>query len=164
VGKLKMLMYESTKRFTGYSTCFRQWRADSHCQFLHGYALEFNITFAGKLDDRNWVMDFGAFKANGLKNDFKLWFDHTTIIAEDDPHLSDFIEMDQKGLIQLRTMVNVGCESFAKFIFCKTANVVEKETGGRVRVVKVTCHETQNNSANYRLAESENCYAETTDL
>ena len=150
-----MLVYESSKRFTGYSTCFRQWRADSHCQFLHGYGLEFEVTFAGKLDDRNWVMDFGSFKGNGLKKELDLWFDHTTIVAEDDPHLSDFVELEKKKLIQLRTMVNVGCESFANFVHWKTTNIVSRETDGRVRVVKVTCHETQNNSATYRLAERE---------
>ena len=75
MNKQNLFKYESQKRFAGYSTCFRQWRADSHCKFLHGYALEFKITFAGELDQRNWVMDFG-----GLK-DFKLFlektFDHT---------------------------------------------------------------------------------------
>ena len=61
-------MYYSTKRFSGYSTCFRQWRAShSHCQYLHGYAMEFVVTFDGPLDERNWVMDFGAFKSNGIK-------------------------------------------------------------------------------------------------
>ena len=45
---------------TGLSCAFRQWRADSHCNLIHGYALGFEITFeADKLDDRNWVIDFG---------------------------------------------------------------------------------------------------------
>ena len=37
--------YNSTKLFKGYST-FRQWRAKhSHCQYIHGYAMEFKVTF-----------------------------------------------------------------------------------------------------------------------
>ena len=45
---------------TGHSCAFRQWRADSHCNLIHGYALGFEITFeAETLDDRNWVIDFG---------------------------------------------------------------------------------------------------------
>ena len=33
----------------------------SHCKFIHDYALKFKITFSGKLDDKNWVCDFGSF-------------------------------------------------------------------------------------------------------
>ena len=84
-------MYYSTKRFSGYSTCFRQWRAThSHCRFLHGYAMEFKVTFHGPLDDRNWVMDFGAFKRNGIKEHLSYMFDHTTVVAADDPALDTF--------------------------------------------------------------------------
>ena len=45
---------------TGHSCAFRQWRANSHCNLIHGYALGFEITFESEtLDDRNWVIDFG---------------------------------------------------------------------------------------------------------
>ncbi len=48
------------------------------------------------LDDRNWVMDFGGLKA------FKEWsehmFDHTLVIAKDDPHLEMFLKMADLGL------------------------------------------------------------------
>ena len=38
----------------GLSAAFRQWRADSHCKFLHGYSLEFEFKFgANELDERN---------------------------------------------------------------------------------------------------------------
>ena len=150
MNKQNLFKYESQKRFAGYSTCFRQWRADSHCKFLHGYALEFKITFAGELDQRNWVMDFGAFASIGLKKDLDFWVDHTTIIAEDDPHLSDFVELDKKGLIQLRTMVNVGCEMFANHVFIHANSIVKENTSGRVCVTKVKCIETPKNSASYK--------------
>ena len=41
-------MYKSYKRFIGYSTAFRQWRADSHCKLIHGYALRFKVWFDGE--------------------------------------------------------------------------------------------------------------------
>mgnify|MGYP003126870464 FL=1 len=110
-------MYRSYKEFNGYSTAFRQHKADSHCRFIHGYALRFKVWFEGDLDDRNWVVDFGCFKRNGIKDWFKNMFDHTTCVAKDDPELSRFKEMDEKGLIQLRVMNDVGCEKFAQFVF-----------------------------------------------
>ena len=30
---------------TGHSCAFRQWRADSHCNLIHGYALQFELEF-----------------------------------------------------------------------------------------------------------------------
>jgi 6-pyruvoyltetrahydropterin/6-carboxytetrahydropterin synthase len=84
--------YISTKLFDGFSTVFRQWKAeDTHCKFLHGYGISFKITFEGELDERNWVWDFGGMKRAKCTIDGmnpKAWmdhmFDHTAIIAEDD--------------------------------------------------------------------------------
>ena len=45
-------MYRSYKQFIGYSTAFRQWKADSHCNYIHGYALCFKVWFEGELDDQ----------------------------------------------------------------------------------------------------------------
>ena len=57
--------YYSLKKYgheRGLSAAFRQWRADSHCKFLHGYSLEFEFEFgADELDEKNWVVDFGHF-------------------------------------------------------------------------------------------------------
>jgi 6-pyruvoyltetrahydropterin/6-carboxytetrahydropterin synthase len=56
---MKMATFKSTKLFDGYSACFRQWRADdTHCRFLHGYAVSFRVWFEGDLDHRHWVFDF----------------------------------------------------------------------------------------------------------
>ena len=48
---------------TGHSYAFRQWRADSHCNLIHGYALQFELKFGGELDERNWIVDFGGLKS-----------------------------------------------------------------------------------------------------
>jgi len=46
----------STKVFDGYSTVFRQWKAETtHCKYLHGYGVSFKLYFQGELDERNWV-------------------------------------------------------------------------------------------------------------
>ena len=142
--------FKSTKLFDGYSTAFRQWRAaHSHCSFLHGYAIKFKVTFAGKLDELNWVCDFGSFKRNGIKEYMTYMFDHTTIIAADDPSLEDFKKLAKKNLIQLRVMDDVGCEKFAEFVFNYLNEKILKETDGRVSVHKVQCWEHSENMAEY---------------
>ena len=139
--------FKSTKIFTGYSTAFRQHRAtDSHCRFLHGYSLKFKVTFVGDLDDKNWVMDFGCFKKNGIKEYLNFMFDHTTIVAKDDPNLSTFGQLEEQGIIQLRVLNNVGCEKFAEYVF----NYIAKELDSvRVKVESVECIENDSNSATY---------------
>ena len=149
--------FQSTKIFDGFSTVFRQWRADgTHCQFLHGYGISFKITFEGELDEKNWVWDFGGMKrAKGTIGGMnpKAWmdymFDHTTIVAEDDPYLENFKKMAKDGIIQLRIIPATGAEQFAKFIYDKVNKFVLEETNNRVRVTQVEFKEHNKNSAIY---------------
>jgi len=149
--------FQSTKIFDGFSTVFRQWRADgTHCQFLHGYGISFKITFEGELDERNWVWDFGGMKrAKGTIDGMnpKAWmdymFDHTYIIAEDDPFLPLAKEMDKGGIVQLRIISATGAEQFAKYIYDKVNKFVLEETNNRVRVTQVEFKEHNKNSAIY---------------
>ena len=150
-------MFQSTKIFDGFSCCFRQWKATTtHCQFLHGYGISFKVTFEGKLDNRNWVWDFGGMKRattliDGMQP--KAWmdwmFDHTVIMANDDPQLPDFKYLDEQGIIQLRTVEATGAEKFAEFIFHKLNNFVKDETNERVQVRSVEFMEHGKNTAIY---------------
>jgi len=142
-------MYRSYKEFNGYSTAFRQHKADSHCRYIHGYALRFKVWFDGELDDRNWVVDFGCFKRNGIKDWFKHMFDHTTIVAKDDPYLKHFKELHNSDLIQLRILDDVGCEKFAEYVFKHLNQSIKEQTKGRVKVHKVQCWEHGENMAEY---------------
>ena len=152
-----MAKFQSTKLFDGFSCVFRQWKAeDTHCKYLHGYALSFRIWFEGELDERNWVWDFGGMKRAKSRIDGlspKAWmesmFDHTTIIADNDPHLYQFQKMNTDGVIQLRILPAVGAEQFAKYIFGKINTFVLAETKNRVKVVKVEVYENERNSASY---------------
>ena len=149
--------FQSTKLFDGFSTVFRQWKAEgTHCRFLHGYGVSFRVWFEGELDERNWVWDFGGMKR--AKNTIdgknpKEWmdymFDHTTIVAEDDPGLGGFKTMDELGIIQLRIIPAVGAEQFAKYVFEKLDDFVRQETEGRVKVAKVEFMEHAKNTAIY---------------
>lgn len=144
-----MSKFYSTKTYgtdRGLSCCFRQWRAThSHCSTLHGYSIGIKLIFESPtLDSRNWVYDFG-----GLKK-FKEWadymFDHTLLIAQDDPELEFFKEMYKRSQIQLaegekpedfvpykrgaicdlRIVPAVGCEMFAKQAYDKMAELLEQ--------------------------------------
>ncbi len=151
------MKYQSTKLFDGYSTCFRQWKADgTHCKFLHGYAISFRVWFEGQLDERNWVFDFGGMKRakNTIQGkspkDFFAWLlDHTTIIADNDPYLDLFKQMDKDGIIQLRILPAVGCEKFAEYLYNVINEFLYKETEDRVRAVRVEVYEHERNSAAY---------------
>ena len=148
-----MARHFSTKTYgndRGLSCCFRQWKAThSHCSLMHGYSLGFRFVFeADELDERNWVQDFG-----GLK-EIKAWldtqFDHTTVIAEDDPMLDRFkamagwsnnADLDGKpdevqkqphpnqGVIDLRIVPAVGCEAFAKIVYEHVQQWLDGEPG-----------------------------------
>jgi 6-pyruvoyltetrahydropterin/6-carboxytetrahydropterin synthase len=144
------MKFQSTKLFKGYSTAFRQWRATSHCNKIHGYSLSFEVTFEAELDERNWVQDFGAFKDNGVKEWLQTMFDHTTVVAKDDPELTYFQEGDRKGILDLRVLPKgVGCEMFAKEVFRYVHKAVQENSNNRVRVIKVRCFEHEENSAIY---------------
>jgi 6-pyruvoyltetrahydropterin/6-carboxytetrahydropterin synthase len=149
--------FQSSKVFDGFSTVFRQWKAEqTHCRFVHGYGISFKVYFEGELDDRNWVWDFGGMKrANTLIDGKqpKAWmdymFDHTLIVAEDDPELGAFQQMGAAGVAQVRVIPATGAEKFAEFIFNKVNPFVLEETNNRVRVVKVKFMEHGKNAAYY---------------
>ena len=149
--------FQSSKVFDGFSTVFRQWKAeDTHCRFLHGYGVSFKVYFEGDLDHRNWVWDFGGMKRAKTQIDGmspKAWmdymFDHTLICAEDDPALPHLRKLEFEGIIQLRVIPATGAEKFAEFIYNKLNEFVQTETEGRVRVTKVKFAEHGKNAAYY---------------
>lgn len=150
-------MFISTKVFDGFSCVFRQAKAEgTHCRFLHGYGISFKVWFKGELDERNWVWDFGGMKRAETEIDGmnpKMWmdhmFDHTMLVATDDPFLESFRRMDEAGVIQLREVPATGAERFAQYIYEKLNAFVVEETKGRVKVLKVEFREHGKNSAIY---------------
>jgi 6-pyruvoyltetrahydropterin/6-carboxytetrahydropterin synthase len=169
-----MAKFYSTKTYgndRGLSCCFRQWRAThSHCSTLHGYSIGIKLIFeCDTLDDKNWCMDFG-----GLK-EFKAWsdsmFDHTLVVAEDDPmldffkHMNEIVDIDSKdhrsklphergALCDLRIVPGVGCEMFAKMAYDKMAELLASgdmryPINPTVRVKSVEVFEHGANSATY---------------
>lgn len=144
-----MSKFRSTKVIELGSCAFRQPKATSHCKYLHGYRLVAKFLFGcNELDERNWVVDFGALK--GLKSKLEKQFDHTTVISKDDPFLSTFEELHEKGIIDLRVMDGVGIEKFAEYCFNLASSFVDDMTDGRCFVKKVEVWEHEKNSAIYK--------------
>ena len=130
----------------GLSAAFRQWRADSHCKFLHGYSLEFEFEFgADELDEKNWVVDFG-----GLK-ELEVWlrsnFDHKTLVASDDPQFSQFELLNHNGIIDMVVIESAGAEMFAKMAMEYSSKMIQEKYGDRCWVESVTVREHGANSA-----------------
>jgi len=144
----------STKTYgheLGLSAVFRQWRANSHCNKLHGYALSFKFTFmASELDSRNWVMDFGGLK--GLKAKLQETFDHKLVVAKDDPRLELLAKIGDDGLADVIILEHVGCEKFAELAAqLASAELQDLGISSRVKVVEVECAEHGANSAIWKL-------------
>ena len=144
--------YYSTKTYghnIGLSAVFRQPNADhSHCHLLHGYSLGFKFTFACEyLDNKNWAVDFGGLKP--LKAWLEDHFDHKTAIDRADPHMDVFLDLEKKGLIDLRVFDGVGAEKFAQHAFEFADTLIKEKTDSRCWVHSVECAEHGANSAIY---------------
>jgi 6-pyruvoyltetrahydropterin/6-carboxytetrahydropterin synthase len=133
-------------------------QTDTHCKFLHGYAVSFRVWFEGELDERNWVL--GLWRDEKSQKYYR-WYEllkygwcisfrsHYNVVAEDDPYLPQFKQMNEDGVIQLRILDYIGCERFAEYLFNIINYLLTEETDGRVRATKVEVYEHERNSASY---------------
>jgi 6-pyruvoyltetrahydropterin/6-carboxytetrahydropterin synthase len=97
-------------------------------------------------------MDFGGLKS--FKNWLEATFDHTLIIARDDPEYDLFVNLP-KSVADIRIVDAVGCERFAEMAYNKMKEILEDDISeGRalnptVRVKSVEVFEHEGNSAIY---------------
>lgn len=149
-------MFAVTKNYDhnlGLSACFRQHRANSHCRFLHGYALAFKLEFvADTLDENNWVLDFGGLKP--IKAYLEATFDHKMLVAEDDPQRDELLELAGIGCADPLLVRNVGCEAFAQMVFGFVQQWLDHNhqdgiVNRGLRLASVECREHAGNSAIY---------------
>jgi 6-pyruvoyltetrahydropterin/6-carboxytetrahydropterin synthase len=144
------LRYYSTKKYgheLGMSCAFRQWRARSHCRFIHGYPLAFEFVFsASELDENNWVIDFGGMKS--MKAMLEEHFDHKTIVAQDDPEMRTFESLHALSIIDIKILPAVGMEKVAEYVFGLGEKwLIDNGHTPRVRLELVQVWEHNNNSA-----------------
>lgn len=146
-----MAKYISTKTYKNLgSVAYRQWKADSHCNLLHGYSLSFHFEFeADDLDARNWVMDFGGLRP--LKDRLEEWFDHTLLLAQDDPEYETIKDLGKRGLAKVIEVERTGCEGLADYLY-EYINTILLPSFGEVEAKRVWCskvevRETESNMA-----------------
>jgi|TARA_R110002124_G_scaffold82658_2_gene216686 6-pyruvoyltetrahydropterin/6-carboxytetrahydropterin synthase len=142
-------MYISTKTYKHLGpVAYRQWRADSHCNMIHGYALSFHFEFESEtLDARNWVMDYGGLRP--LKEKLEEWFDHTFLLAQDDPEYDLLKTLGDMKVAKIVEVEKTGCEGLASFIYEYINTIFLQEYGEDKRIwcCKVEVRETDSNMA-----------------
>lgn len=145
------MKFVSTKTYRQIGpVAYRQWRADSHCRLVHGYALSFHFEFeCDTLDARNWAMDFGGLKP--LKSKLEEWFDHTLLVANDDPMRSELLRLGELGLAKITEVEKTGCEGIADFLYKYINGIFLPDCGTgeaqRIWCCKVEVRETDSNMA-----------------
>ena len=151
--------YVSTKEYNQIGpVVYRQWKADSHCRFVHGYALSFKFYFeTDNLDARNWAMDYGGLRP--LKDKLEEWFDHTLLVAEDDPEREILLELGKRKIAKITEVEKTGCEALADFLYEYVNTILlpsyGTEEGSRLWCCCVEVRETDSNMA-MRIGHREN--------
>ena len=144
--------YTSTKEYHDAFPCaYRQWKSDSHCNTIHGYSFSMKFYFGtNDLDARNWAADYGGLKE--LKAVLESQFDHTLLVAEDDPELDLYKEMEKRGMAKLTILPKLGCESLADQLYNYVNGVYIPDYWGEGESKRLWCYrvevrETQSNMA-----------------
>lgn len=143
--------YISTKEYKdAFPVAYRQWKADSHCNLIHGYALTIKFEFeTDDLDVRNWAMDYGGLRP--LKEKLEEWFDHRLLVADNDPHKDVLLNLGALGIAKITVVEKTGCEGLADFLY-EYINTIflpsfGKSEAERLWCSKVEVRETQSNMA-----------------
>ena len=147
--------YQSTKIIELGSAAFRQWGAShSHCRHTHGYQLKAKFIFGcSELDNKNWCVDYGGLK--DLKAVLQDMFDHRLLVAENDPCLDLFKELEKRDACVLRICPNgVGIERAAEYCFNIASDMIAEQYGDRCWVEQVEVFEHDKNSSIYTRSDS----------
>lgn len=134
------------KLFDDLPCCHRSWAHRGKCYFLHGYERTFEVEFACAETEpgTGFVVDFSSLK--DVRAALSLQFDHTTLIAVDDPERDLFELLAKRGVIDLRIMNNTGMEGSAAWVMETAERIVGLATSGRVWVSRVEARECRKNS------------------
>jgi 6-pyruvoyltetrahydropterin/6-carboxytetrahydropterin synthase len=75
-------------------------------------------------------------------------FDHTLVVAEDDPEIGILKELHRRGIARVVVLPNAGCEKFAEYIYDVCGQWLhDAGFGPRCRLVSVEVSEHGANSA-----------------
>lgn len=134
---------------TGFSCCYRDHSdQESTLGQLHGSVLGFKIMFeADTLADIKQVDSM----MEKIEEFLDANFAHTTIIAQDDPSMEAFDQLDEDGAIDLVVLPNTDIATFAKSVFDYCAHWIGEGTGnfGSLTIHSVECKEHDGTSSIY---------------
>jgi 6-pyruvoyl-tetrahydropterin synthase len=136
--------FHMRKLFDNLPCCHRSWANHGKRFFLHGYARTFEVEFAcaETEPDTGVVVDSGSLRE--IRVALRYQFDHTTLIAVDDPQRDLFELLAERGVIDLRIMDHTGMEGSAAWVFDTADRIVGPATGGRVWVSRIKARESRN--------------------
>lgn len=144
--------WTSTKEYVDAFPCaYRQFRANSHCNRIHGYSFSMKFYFGtNSLDIRRWACDYGGLK--DLKKILEDQFDHTLLVSSEDPELEFYKEMERRKLAKLTILPHLGCESLADMLYRYVNTVYIPDYLGQGEADRLWCYrvevrETQANMA-----------------
>ena len=141
-------MYTSTKLFREFPNAYRNPNSITDCYLLHGYCRDFYFIFGSKtLDKQGFVFDFGDL--DHVKHWLEEKFDHTVLLQADDPFLSDFLKLQELGVMRVITLPLVTCEGIAEYVGTYVQEWLVGHTHGRAYVIKCECRENGKNSGEW---------------
>jgi 6-pyruvoyltetrahydropterin/6-carboxytetrahydropterin synthase len=76
-------------------------------------------------------------------------FDHKTAIDKTDPHMQTFMDLEEKGLAEIRVFDGVGAEKFAEHAWRFADTLIREATDNRCWCESAECAEHGANSAIY---------------
>jgi 6-pyruvoyltetrahydropterin/6-carboxytetrahydropterin synthase len=94
-------------------------------------------------------MDFGGLKS--LKDTLEDWFDHTLLLAQDDPQYEAIKNLGRLGLAKIIEVERTGCEGLADYLYEYVNTIFLPSFGSgeakRVWCCRVEVRETEANMA-----------------
>lgn len=152
--------YTSTKEYIdAFPVAYRQWRSDSHCNLIHGYAFSMKFYFGtNELDVRNWAADYGGLKE--LKQFLENLFDHTLLVAEDDPNMDIYKAMEARKMVKLTVLPALGCEALADMLYKYVNGVYIPDMWGPGEAERLWCYrvEVRETQSNMAFREGHRCH------
>lgn len=110
------------------------------------------------------MLDFGKGGFGKIRAWLHEMFDHTLLVAEDDPERATLEALGERGIARVRVVPGTSCERMAEMTFHKADEIVREATKGRCWVESVECSEHGSNSAIYRSTRAQERLAESDRL
>jgi 6-pyruvoyltetrahydropterin/6-carboxytetrahydropterin synthase len=136
--------FHMRKLFDDLPCCHRSWTNHGKRFFLHGYERAFEVEFACAETEPDTGLVVDSSSLRGVRAALRRQFDHTTLIAVDDPQRDLFELLADQGVIDLRIMDNTGMEGSAAWVFDTAERIVGLATRGRVWVSRIEARESRN--------------------